>query len=195
MGLLLPPSSDAHPGYVSGRFYGNLDATAFGSGTQAADTLYLVPFRVFRPVTVAGLAARCETGAAATSLITAIYANDPAAGRPGAKLAELAAALSGVTGPATVNGSLAANLSLAAGVYWIGCIVNGATQFRAIGATSGILSGIVGSSTASGAVSSTKVIGLSKSSAYASGMPASLAGSSWTDVASTLIPDIGIQIA
>lgn len=164
-------------GYVPGNWIYPYEGIAPSSGTAGVTgTSYWMPIRVRQPCTINALAARVTTVIASSNFQLAIYANSPATGRPTGSALGSTASISGATA-VVVSGSLTANATIQAGIYWVA--VNADTSgiaFSAISAGSEINS-IVGTPTLANAISST--------TAASSILTLSLTYGSWPDVTSS----------
>ena len=190
-----PPSGVFHPGYISGRYYG-VAAAAASNTVSAANTIYLSPVIIYRPVTIANVVFN-ETAAATVSQTCrgAIYAD--VGGVPtGAPLKEGAAALDLVAnGIASADIALASSLSVNPGLIWIAFwfeTSGGTFASFARHASPGGNSPIIGATSAPGAVGGATGgnSGYTMSSAFGASFPtlASLSTSSTT-------PHVGFKVA
>lgn len=178
-----------HPGYVSGRTYGAQRGQTSGSFTASADTLYAIPIHVAQRVTIASLCLYIGT-AATGNVRLGVYAN--AGGAPAAKLAELAApASTGTVGG--VQAALAANLTLAPGVYWLAALYSAAPTGTGIGSTDQFVSALIGGTSLAGVLGQgSQVTGHTGVATYAGGLPASFGAAT---IRAGVSPLIGFTVA
>jgi hypothetical protein len=120
-----------NPPYIADRWYPMAMATVAAGTATASGSVRLNVFVLRRPMTVSDLGARVTTAATDGLFQLAIYANNPATGRPtGAVLARTAGISTTSTG--AISGDITgANVVLPAGVYWA------AVNVDATGATAG----------------------------------------------------------
>lgn len=82
---IIRPLTRTNPGYIASRFY---PMNVVGTNTTVAvgtfgTVIYLTPFAAIDyPLTAVSLNVRCVTGAASSAVKMAVFANDPATGRP-----------------------------------------------------------------------------------------------------------------
>lgn len=182
--------------YVSGNWYAG-NQTGQAAATQAADTLYCHPVLIKSAVTIQQLGVRVGVGVGSTNVKMGVYAHDWSTGLPGALL------YSGNQTPAATSSStdatttFASNPTLQPGVYWLGSLVNGATQLLASASGGSQLANLMGSTALTDIVNSgsSKVAGLSRSSGvtYAGGLP-NPAGA-MTKVTSLAVPFVAFKVA
>jgi hypothetical protein len=182
-----------HPGYVSGNWYAPPHISLHGTPTaQTADMLYAIPLVVHEPITISALGVRIHSGVALTQALLGIYANSTG-GRPGVRLNKTSAAVSG-TAAASVESALDSNQYLMPGVYWLAALCDGAISIKTV-ATTNIGSCFIGSTSQSDISNGTNVAGLSVAKTYASGLPATLIGESFTNINNSTCPVINFKIA
>lgn len=118
----------AHPGYVSGRWYGPLASVAPVAGVVAADTLYAQPTPVYFACQVSQIGITVGTQAVGNARV-AIYNHDAANARPGTLLAEGTTTLdlNSVAANTPLNSPFSSALSLPAGFYWLCSVFSAAT--------------------------------------------------------------------
>lgn len=108
-----------HPGYVSGNWYhGNTGISVAAGTAMAADTIRLIPFVFKTRITIDAIGIRITTASASTSIQAAIYANNPATGRPtGVAMAATNSLSTGTAGGQSVLVAAGAT-TFEAGIYW-----------------------------------------------------------------------------
>jgi len=142
-------------GYISGYWFrpfleGQLGAS---SATPATTSTYLMPFGVLADVTIQALGIYVTT--AGTNVRLAIYANNPATGRPTglplAKTADIVATSAGGLSGALLNsaGSSLPSLALSAGdMYWLAAQAdNTALRWQSLLAGTSHVASLIGSAT------------------------------------------------
>jgi hypothetical protein len=80
------------------------------------------------------------------------------------------------------------------GVYWLAALCDGAISIKTV-ATTNIGSCFIGSTSQSDISNGTNVAGLSVAKTYASGLPATLIGESFTNINNSTCPVINFKIA
>lgn len=109
-----------HPGYVAGKWYKSiLGVTAANSGVVTASQMRFLPFQIKQRITISDLGCVINTASAGNNIQLAIYANDPATGRPtGNPVANTGSISTTSTGfvSAAISGG---NKTLEPGWYWL----------------------------------------------------------------------------
>lgn len=105
-------------GYIAGNWYIAPGITVAAGATPPADAMQMVPLTIKARVTLASLGVRIVTAEHGGNLQLALYANDPATGRPtGTAVATTAGISTASTGP--VSAAIAGgNVTLEPGLYW-----------------------------------------------------------------------------
>lgn len=161
--------------------------------TQAADLLYLAQFSFPFDFVVSEVALTVSTGVAATAALLGIYAHDLATDRPALLLRQGTASVSTATNATAPSTPLTSNLTLLKDQpYWMGTLLNGAPTLVAAAAT--MVSGDDAGSAAP-RTTSAFAVGLRVARTYASGLPADLTGTSWTETISALTPIMQFKAA
>lgn len=134
-----------HPGYIAGNWYlPHLIVATSNGQAPGAGSIRLIPGYVKERITVGGLGVDVTTLFAGGNVQAAIYANNPATGRPtGLPLASTSSMSTAVTG--VVNSTV--SVQLEPGLYWFATNSDNATSaYMANGSTSPSLSIWQGSS-------------------------------------------------
>jgi hypothetical protein len=159
----------AHPGYIAGNWYQAIEGASVGAGAAiAANTIKLLPFVVYRPITVQGLAARVTTLSGGGNFQLAIYGHNAATGRPtSTALCSTGNISTAATG--TIGAAVTANRLLQPGLYWMAINQDNSTAvYQTLTAGVAQMTALIGSATlgniASGA--GTASLGLSVSQAF-----------------------------
>lgn len=178
--------------YISGNYYSTFEGTVSTVAFAAADTLYLYPIRILEPVTIQALGMRVTTGGASSAAKCGIWSD--VGGRPvGAPLTGATLAEQATTGTNTdLAFALAANVYLAAGMYWAGSKAK-ATLPTMVGIAMTPLNFQLGSSASLNAALS-NVRALSIADTYASDLATLAAGASFTEVSAN-VPLVAIRVA
>ena len=140
-----------HPGYVSGNFYhGNTGVSLAAGAALATNTMRLIPFVLKARVSISEVAFRITTLAAAGNIQFAIYANNPATGRPtGNPLATTGSQTTAATGPFSVA-LTGGPITFEAGVYWFAVNSDNSTVVCQVYAAAQVVAGyMIGSATLS----------------------------------------------
>lgn len=138
-----------HPGYVSGNFYqGNGGVQVTTGAAIPANSIRAIPFVIKARVTISQLATRISTVSAGGNIQVAVYANNPATGRPTGNALCATGNLSTAAVAAVAANLVGGNTVLEAGIYWF--FVNSDNSVAACQAYAGasVLAGyLIGSST------------------------------------------------
>jgi len=186
------------PDPVSGRWVSTLEAGAIGTPQNGSASMWLYPFVIRKATTISALGTRVVTTSAGGNVMLAVYAHDAATGRPiGAPLTSVG----GLTTAAAlaISGTLATNLTLAPGIYWV--------AFQADNSTATCISHLSASITnlaylgqitslallfSGGSASATY---LSMTNTYASGFPTLTTSSSYTETSLPRGATLAYQVA
>ena len=115
----------SHPGYTAGAWYWEgTDGGVSAGGNPSANTIYAMPTRIHKPVTLQSLGVTVSTPVASSTGILGIYSN--VAGRPAAKLLETAA----ISTATAADVSVGASITLQVGWYWLASILSHAPQMN-----------------------------------------------------------------
>jgi parallel beta-helix repeat protein len=185
-------SGSLHPGYREGSVWYAPPFIDYSNSpvAQTTNTIYLIPLVLFGEVTVDALGSRIETAVASTQARFGIYANDINS-LPGVKLAEASAAISGST-VIGVSSTLTTPITLKPGRYWLAALCDGAIRMHAVAPTNSGMSAI-GSTVLADVTNGIHATALSAASSFASGLPATLTGTSWTFVTTASAPVIAYR--
>lgn len=189
-------SMGIHPGYVAGRWYSLVDCATTNAAVAAADILYLFPFQVLAPVTIASMLMRVTTGGTGSTVKSAIWANSTVSMRPlGVPL------YSDNTGVATTSSSTNVSLAVAGaltpGLYWFGSKHTGTLPtVQCIGSSGAPPSGLfrwTGIPTAAATFPSLG-FGISIADTYSNNIAATTLaeGASFTHITSAIVPNAAI---
>jgi hypothetical protein len=143
---LMGPASD-HPGYIAGNWYVPAGYTLTSSGaTPAINSIRAYPGLIRGRITISNLGSRVITNVAASNAQLAIYANNPATGRPTGVALASTASLS-CAAASTISGAV--SVQLEPGLYWFCGNVDTATLTFTVQdtSTSGIMGSTIGSAT------------------------------------------------
>jgi len=180
---LTPP----HSGYIAGRFYSTISGPVVTSvAIPAIDTLYLVAFPLWGPVTISSLHMRIQTGGAGSAVKVGLWQNSAVSARPvGAPLAadNTGQDTSGSTAHTTSD---ITDVTLSPGTYWYGVKATGTLP-----TTYSIPSGLqwidywVGSPSLA-----TSIVGnaISIASTYTDDMPTLAEGASFSELTANGVP-------
>ena len=148
-----------HPGYIVNNWYLPAGITAIASGGNGGTgTLRLVPAYIKERITISNLGVRVTTLSAGGNVQAAIYANNPATGRPTGNALVSTASMSTAS---VANVSAAASVQLEPGLYWFAtCLDNATAVLAAVSSTQAIASTTIGSAIASGGGALTTTAGL-----------------------------------
>lgn len=134
------PLAPAMSGYVANAWvvpFG-VEGSTTAVGTNGQDTIKLFPIVIPQKVTISALAARVTTLFAGGNFQLAVYANNPATGRPtGSALVSTA----NISTAATGDLSASASVQLSQGIYWLACNCDNATAAFSV-LNAGIFSGM-----------------------------------------------------
>lgn len=184
-----------HPGYISGRSYAVLPGLNSGSAVAvAADTIYLFPFILPRRVLISAMTARVVTLGAGSSGKLAIYpASLTHAGPTGAPIAKDDTGFTTQSNAQDRSSPLAPSVQLEDGVlYW------GASKFTGTGPILTAISSanewtgfLRGQSVGTGLT----VNALSMADLFSNTWPTIAGGQAFTELATSLVPQLGITAA
>lgn len=172
-----------HPGYIAGNWYLPLGHVAAAGVALGANSIRCIPFFLPQPVTITHLGTRITTLAAGGNMKVAIYANNPATGRPTGTA--LASTGNLATDSATILSAAIAETSvtLQPGVYWMCAWAdNGTVVCRTQAAASGGTPQLIGSATEASINSASTSAVLTIASALAYGAWPDLTGATFTEV-------------
>jgi hypothetical protein len=180
-----------HPGYAPASFGMMYEgATTSTVAMQAADIVFLYPFRVYRPITVTSLYQRCETAGAGSAVKTAIWANNYKTARPtGLPLfGQNTGFDTSTTGTKT---AVVASVLLPSAVYWGGTKATGTMPTMTnVNSTSGASNLSLPTAQMGGG---TAPVGFSVPDAYANDIVAlDMTGATFTVIAAGRIPVVGL---
>lgn len=187
--------SEAHPGLVSGRLYPIYDGvTGTTVALPAANTLYVVPFKVPALMPVSALRFRVVTGAAGSNIKAGLYANNYVAGsgfaRPiGAPIAVCNTATPTATSNADVSCPVTTLMLTPDLIYWAAVKSDGTPTFHAMASTDLTIERLIGRASANG---NTCLTGLSIASTFADDLPTLTGAESWTEALSGGLPVVRI---
>lgn len=170
----------AHPGYIAGNWYCPPGYTTAVGSAIPVDSIRLLPFTITKPITVAQLAARVSTISAAGNFQLAVYAHNPATGRPtGAALCSTA---NMSTGSAAAVSAAVTPVTLSPGTYWMALNQdNSVAIYQTMNNATGLASAIVGSATLGNVTSTTSNVAFSLSVAQAFGTWPNLTAGSFVE--------------
>lgn len=198
-----------HPGYAANEYSLPGGITVDASGTNvAANTIYCTYGFMPKKVTIGTLLARIGT-AGSTNLQLAVYANS--SGFPGALIASTGN-IANTAGSTVVSGVFAGSVTKQVGpggtdggrdLWW--CFNNGdsTATFNVVATNSTVAAGYVRTNTLANILGSSAVTVVGKSCAGANcnggsstlgTWPATLAGTTWSDVMSGVMPAIGFRV-
>lgn len=148
-----------NPGYIVGNWYLPVGITSTaGGGNGGSGTLRLTPGYIKERITISNLGVRVSTLFSTGNVQAAIYANNPATGRPTGSALVSTASMSTTL---VANVSAAASLQLEPGLYWFAtCLDNATASLVAVSATITASSATIGSAIANGAGVLTTTSGL-----------------------------------
>jgi hypothetical protein len=113
-----------HPAFIAGRWYQPIPGAVSAGSAITANSIRMVPFFLFDPVTISDLGCNVTTSASGGNLTLAIYTNDPAANIPtGPALAatgNISTTSVGVTSASIAGGDVA----LPAGWHWMAVMLD-----------------------------------------------------------------------
>lgn len=182
------------PGYIVGNWYVPPQIPQLASGSNpTAGSIRLYPGYIKQQVTINSLGVRINTLAAGGNVQLAIYANNPATGRPtGTALASTAS----ITTAAAGNFNSAVSVQLMPGLYWFAANCDNATAvFESISNLSPSATYLIGSSTQNISLQgSTGITGLSVAQTFGT-WPDLTAASFGEVIASNTFPIVQFKIA
>jgi len=135
-----------HPGYIVNNWYLPYALTSFvASIAPGANSIRLFPAFIKHRVTISALGLRVATLSAGGNVQVAIYANNPATGRPtGTALVSTAS----MSTAAVANVNAAASVQLEPGLYWFATNCdNGTATFAGAAASTVYVGAVIGSAT------------------------------------------------
>jgi hypothetical protein len=117
----------SHPGYAPAFWYPFLWGRVGSGAAWSAASTRMIPFMIHDRVTITDVALRVLTLFAGGTFGLAIYAHNPATGRPtGTPLAQTVTTLS-TAAAALISSPLVSSVTLDPGMYWVACQLDNTT--------------------------------------------------------------------
>jgi hypothetical protein len=107
-------------GYIPGNWYMAPDMSVAEGTPPSADAIQLVPLVISARVTLSTLGARIVTAEHGGNLQLALYANDPATGRPTGNAVAATGSISTASTGVVSNAIAGGNVTIEPGLYWAG---------------------------------------------------------------------------
>lgn len=183
LGISAGGALSVHPGYIAGNWYHSAPGAIVAAGTAfAASTIYALPFVLTKPIRIAALGARVTTASAGGNFQLAIYANNPATGRPtGAAL--VSTGNISTASAATASANVTAEATLAPGIYWMAVNQdNAAAAYQTLANTVPYTTALIGSTTLANVSSAAASVLMVLSVAQAFGTWPDLSAASFTEI-------------
>lgn len=149
-----------HPGYIAGNWYTPYGvAIDAGGANPGANSIRLFPAYIKERITISSLGVRVLTLSAGGNVQAAIYANNPATGRP---IGNPLASTSSMSTAAVASVNAAVSVQVEPGLYWFATCMDNATAALAVASSNSLYgSSLIGSATQANCLASGGLIGLS----------------------------------
>lgn len=184
-GLAAGAQAPLIPSFITGNWHRlGLPVSAAAGAALTTNSIHCAPFVQMIPETVAALGARITTLAASGNFQEAIYANNPATGRPtGTALASTGSITTGSTG--VVNAT--ATGTIPAGVNWE-CVNadNSTVILEATGSAVSVMASLIGSATQANISAGAGVADLIVTTPQTFGTWPDLTSATWTEASNSL---------
>lgn len=195
--LTVVSGADSRPPYISGNWYPVSEgAFALAGAGLTGGTIRAFPFLIRRSITISDLAAKVTTLHAANNFQLAIYANNPATGRPTGSQLAATGDISSANAVVVSGDIVGANVTLAPGLYWgmANCSSN-TIVLLGIHTGHGLMATYQGTSTLASVSGSTSTASIFLTTPVAFGTWGDLSAATWTEVFTTSTPFLWMKAA
>jgi hypothetical protein len=185
-----------HPGYIPGNWHRALIGVQSANGAVLGNgSIRCLPFQIKQRMTISDLAAVITSASAGNNISLAIYANDPARGRPTgnalANVGSLSTTSTGFVSAACAGG----NKQFEPGWYWIAVNAdNGVAACQVPGGTSVYGSSLIGSASTT-IMGATAAVGFTVTTPWTFGTWPDLTSAVWTETTTQSVPIMQYKIA